>query len=195
LISRLCVASQILPLASRFASWPGLSSLGIDLRKKSILCGAIHQMCSMRHGLQKQGAAFRGEPPAATLLQFLLDSTTWHHCAVNLDAMLKWFESQAVDAQQVVTGPRLPRTQLQFDWLLCNTVSLIALRGGFYGVVALKWLLLPYLSRRHLRKPFESFAGDRVARLCWACAIQVLPACPACFCAFCMSACFSCSSI
>jgi hypothetical protein len=124
--------------------------------------------------LQEQGAAFRGEPPAATLLQILLDSSTWHNCSVNLEAMLERFESQAVYTQQPSSPePHLPRTHLQFDWLLCDTVSLVALREGFDGVVALKWLLLPYLSRRHMRKPFESFLGDRVPRLCWACAIQV----------------------
>ena len=86
--------------------------------------------------------------------------------------MVDCFQPQALD-DAAAHAPHLPQAEVQFDGLLCSTVARVAQGGVLCSVAALKWLLLPYLSRRHMREPFQSLAGDRMAVLCWACALQV----------------------
>lgn len=122
--------------------------------------------------MQAEGANFKAEPPAAALAQLLADGEAWGACAVSLAAMVDCFAPQPMD-DATALAPHLPQPEVQFDGLLCSTVARVAQDGTLGSVAALKWLLLPYLSRRHMREPFESLAGDRMAVLCWACALQV----------------------
>lgn len=120
---------------------------------------------------------FDVDPPSNGPFQELLDASTWRGCATSLAAMLTRFQSRAspIDGTSPMpTSPHLPFTLLPFDWLLCDTVR-NAQGSLVQRLVILRWLLLPYLARKHMRAPFQGLAGDSFGDLCWACALQVLP--------------------
>jgi hypothetical protein len=128
--------------------------------------------------VQESDVHFDADPPANGPFQELLDASTWYGCTTSLAAMLTRFQSRAVPVDGtrcLPTSPHLPFTLLPFDWLLCDTVR--NAQGSLaQRLVILRWLLLPYLARKHMRAPFQGLAGDSFGDLCWACTLQVLPA-------------------
>ena len=124
--------------------------------------------------LQDPDVAFQAEPPASAAFARLLDEDSWRGCTESLAAMLNRFAMRSApsDAPAAMPStPHLPFTLLQFDWLLCDTVR--NARGSIaHRVALLRWLLLPYLSRRHMRAPFQALADDSAADVCWACTLQ-----------------------
>ena len=123
--------------------------------------------------------------PATPALCLLTAAQDWADCRAALSDVLQWFHfwrasspgSAAASTDANTTPLRLPRTPVQLDDVLCvavaesrSHVSLSALDK----VAMLKWLLLPYEARRHLRRPFSAAnIDDAAASTCWACAVKV----------------------
>ena len=120
--------------------------------------------------------AFSADPPAATALQHLIAPESWQHCGQSLAALLDSFALRCTSDDNpgaMPATPHLPYTLLRFDWLLCDTVR--GARGSFaHRLALLRWLLLPYLARKHMQAPFHSLAEDADSVVCWACTLQAV---------------------
>ena len=118
---------------------------------------------------------FAAQPPCAALFERLVDAQSWQGCAESLASMLVHFRARSVESdapERMPQVPHLPFVLLQFDRLLCDTIR--DAPGSIVERLAhLKWLLLPYESRKHMRAPFQGLADDSFAIFCWTCILQV----------------------
>lgn len=140
---------------------------------------ATGDMKSMWHAHIQGNIKLVVEPPAAECFTSMLSPEAWHERSILLETLLHWFEAwhcNAPGAAPRPDRPHLPRTTVQFDAVLCETVR-EAVRSitisNIDRVAMVKWLLLPFQMRKDMLEPFLGGEGA-TAHVCWICTVQVM---------------------